>query len=291
MKLKLHSLITALLVFTFLILVSAPAGARSVPKTVKAKLVADVTSVTPGSTFNLGVLLNISPGWHVYWKNSGDSGLPTSVEYTLPEGFHAGAPAWPVPVVFVGAGDVVDYGYEDSLFLYSNVMVPEGLAEGEKVPLKAVVSWVSCKEICIPGKAELEISLPVSNESGPANTPLFTEWEKRLPLGEFDPRNPFDIEVNTESTAGNLTSVKILLDARRELTDIALYPVPGDSLVVEDITVTPRPGENHTEVSFLVKRLRGSGSTQINLDTLIAFTEKDGERSGVELPVTLDISE
>lgn len=288
---KSYKPITALVVFTFLMLFSAPAGARSVPKTVKAKLAADVTSIAPGSTFNLGVLLNVSPGWHVYWKNSGDSGLPTSVEYKLPEGFHAGGPRWPVPVVFVGAGDVVDYGYEDSLFLYSSVMVPEGLSEGENVPLKAVVSWVSCKEICIPGKAELEIVLPVSDESGPANTPLFTEWEKRLPIGEFDPRNPFDIEVNTESTGENLTSVNILLDARRELTDIALYPVPGDSLVVEDITVAPRPGENHTEISFLVKRLRGSGTTQINLDTLIAFTEKDGARSGVELPVTLDISE
>ncbi|MGD9650902.1 MAG: protein-disulfide reductase DsbD domain-containing protein [Candidatus Dadabacteria bacterium] len=288
---KLYKLITALLVFTFLILLSAPAGAKTAPRTVKARLVADVTSITPGSAFNLGVLLNVSPGWHVYWKNSGDSGLPTSVEYTLPEGFRAGAPAWPVPVVFVGAGDVVDYGYEDSLFLYSNVTAPEGLTEGEKVPLKAVVSWVSCKEICIPGKAELEISLPVSAESEPANTSLFTEWEKRLPIGEFDSRNPFDIEVNTETSRENLTSVKILLDARRELSDIALYPVPGDSLIVENITVTPRPGENHTEISFLVKRLRGSGSTQINLDTLIAFTEKDGERSGVELPVTLDISE
>ncbi|HML94146.1 MAG TPA: protein-disulfide reductase DsbD family protein [Thermodesulfobacteriota bacterium] len=289
---KLHKPITAIfLVCAFFALVSAPAGARNAPKTVKAKLAADVTSITPGSTFNLGVLLNVSPGWHVYWKNSGDSGLPTSVEYTLPEGFHAGEPRWPVPVVFVGAGDVVDYGYEDSLFLYSNVMVPEGLSEEENVPLKAVVSWVSCKEICIPGKAELEIVLPVSGESEPANTPLFTEWEKRLPMGEFDPRNPFDIEVNTESTAKNLTSVNILLDARRELTDIALYPVPGDSLVVEDIRVTPRPGENHTEISFLVKRLRRSGTTQINLDTLIAFTEKDGARSGVELPVTLDIAE
>ncbi|MCL4245803.1 MAG: hypothetical protein KJ002_11845, partial [Candidatus Dadabacteria bacterium] len=167
----------------------------------------------------------------------------------------------------------------------------DGLTEGGKVRLEAVVSWVSCKEICIPGKADLEISLPVAEESEPANTLLFSEWEKRLPLGEFDQRNPFDIEVNTESVAKNLTSVKILLDARRELTDIALYPVPGDSLVVEDVAVTPRPGENHTEISFLVKRLRGSGSTQINLDTLIAFTEKDGARSGVELPVTLDISE
>lgn len=283
---------TALLALILLVLAAAAQAApRNVPKTVKAKLVANVSSIAPGSTFNLGVLLNVSPGWHVYWKNAGDSGLPTSVEYTLPEGFHASEPGWPVPVVFVGAGDVVDYGYEDSLLLYSSVAVPEELPEGEKVPLKAVVSWVSCKDICIPGKTELEIKLPVSEESEAANSALFAEWEKRLPLGEFDQRNPFDIEVNTESTAKNLTSVKILLDARRELTDIALYPVPGDSLIVEDITVTPRPGENHTEISFLVKRLRGSGSTQINLDTLIAFTEEDGTRSGVELPVTLDISE
>ncbi|MEZ4546676.1 MAG: protein-disulfide reductase DsbD family protein [Thermodesulfobacteriota bacterium] len=129
---KLYNLTTVLLVFTFLILLSAPAGAKSVPRTVKARLVADVTSITPGSAFNLGVLLNVSPGWHVYWKNSGDSGLPTSVQYTLPEGFRVGEPRWPVPVVFVGAGDVVDYGYEDSLFLYSNVTAPEGLTEGEE---------------------------------------------------------------------------------------------------------------------------------------------------------------
>jgi len=270
---------------------AAEAAPRNVPKTVRAKLVADVSSIAPGGAFNLGVLLNVSPGWHVYWKNAGDSGLPTSVEYTLPEGFHASAPGWPVPVVFVGVGDVVDYGYEDSLLLYSSVTVPEDLQVGEKVPLKAVVSWVSCKDICIPGKAELEINLPVSEESEAANSALFSEWENRLPIGEFDQRNPFDIEVNTESTAKNLTSVKILLDARRELTDIALYPVPGDSLIVEDIAVTPKPGENHTEISFLVKRLRGSGATQTNLDTLIAFTEKDGTRSGVELTVTLDISD
>lgn len=283
---------TALLALILLILAAAAQAApRKAPKTVRAKLVADVSSIAPGRAFNLGVLLNVSPGWHVYWKNAGDSGLPTSVEYTLPEGFHASAPGWPVPVVFVGAGDVVDYGYEDSLFLYSSVTVPEELQVGEKVPLRAAVSWVSCKDICIPGKAELEINLPVSEESEAANSALFSEWENRLPIGEFDQRNPFDIEVNTESTGKNLTSVKILLDARRELTDIALYPVPGDSLIVEDITVTPKPGENHTEISFLVKRLRGSGATQTNLDTLIAFTEKDGTRSGVELPVTLDISD
>lgn len=276
-------------IITAVLLAALPeAGAKNVPRPVKARLVADVTAVRPSSSFKLGVLFNVDPRWHIYWKNAGDSGLPTSVELILPEGFRAGGTVWPVPIVFEGEGGIVDYGYEDSLLLYSYVTAPEGLTPGTDVPLKADVSWVSCREICIPGKASIEIKLPVSDNPEPANTALFTEWEERHPIGEFDERNPFEIEVNTEAKDAGSTEVSITLDARRELTEIGLYPATGDSLVVENINVKPQPGGNQTIVSFLVRKLKGSLATQINLDTLIVFTEKDGRRSGIELPVTLD---
>src|SRR5215207_6748481 len=91
------------------------AGARAEPNKedlVKGELLADVTAVKPGGTFNVGVLLRIERGWHVYWTNPGDSGLPTKVKLHVPEGFKVGEVRMPVPVKFDQPGGVLGYGYE-----------------------------------------------------------------------------------------------------------------------------------------------------------------------------------
>src|SRR4051794_15776316 len=84
---------------------------------VKAELRADVKTVRPGERFTVGVLLKIKPGWHVYWLNPGDSGLPTRVKFNLPEGFTAGPLKYPLPVRFDQAGGILGYGYHDEVML------------------------------------------------------------------------------------------------------------------------------------------------------------------------------
>src|SRR5688500_13992517 len=153
-----------------------PAAAAQVPKDlVQAELLADVASVKPGEEFTLGVLLKIKPKWHIYWKYPGDAGLPTTVKWKLPDASE-GAPQpelrFPLPVRFDQPGDVVGYGYKDEVLLTARVKAPEGPA-GSSKEFAADVSWLVCEDVCIPGKAKVKLSIPLADETKPANKELF----------------------------------------------------------------------------------------------------------------------
>src|SRR5438067_6037154 len=99
-------------IVTFSLALAVRATMAAPPKElVTATLLADVDSVKAGKPFTLGVLLKIKPGWHVYWKNPGDSGLPTRVTWKLPEGFTADELRFPIPTRFDQPGDIIGYGY------------------------------------------------------------------------------------------------------------------------------------------------------------------------------------
>lgn len=262
-------------------------AAAELPRPVKAVILSGVSAVTPGVPFEAGVLLEIDPGWHVYWKNPGDSGLPTSVEFTLPQGFKAGEPRWPVPSVLKGAGGLTDYGYESSLLLSAVITPPHDLKPGASVTIKALVSWVSCRDICIPGRAELELEMPVSMSAERANADLFSEWSARLPVNYSGHTPPFDTDIKTVPKNGNEYSVVILIGPKDGVRGIGLYPVPGNSFIVGDIAVGADAGGGGISAAFDVKALPSGGQPHKGLETLVVYTDKGGKRSGYELQVPL----
>lgn len=274
---------------TCLVLSSAVthAMAEQQPRPVKARMFADVSAVIPGEPFEIAVLLDVDPRWHVYWKNPGDSGLPTSVVFSLPEGFTVSGLYWPVPEIFKGAGGSTDYGYEDSLLLSARVTPPADIKPGSVAVITARVSWVSCRDICIPGRADLTLDLPVSKTSGPANSKLFSEWRSRLPVNLTGGAPPFRADLKTVSKGGNEYAVVISLDQKEDLKDITLYPVPGNSYIVGDIVVRAGEESGKSAISFDVKGVPSHDSPQKTLDTLIVYTGKDGKRSGYEFQVPL----
>jgi thiol:disulfide interchange protein DsbD len=126
----------------------------------------------------------MEPGWHTYWRNPGDSGLPTRVRWTLPEGFVAGEIRWPYPVRFV-SGPVVSYGYTGEVLLPVEIRVP-ATATGSEAHLLARVEWLECQEACLPGKAELSLTLPVRAGARPSRAAAaFGEARRRLPRPLF----------------------------------------------------------------------------------------------------------
>jgi DsbC/DsbD-like thiol-disulfide interchange protein len=279
-----------LVFFSVLLLISVPlirVNTEERPEPVKAKLLADASAIAPGATFELAVLFEIDPHWHVYWKNPGDSGLPTSVVFMLPEGFKAGDIRWPVPSVLKGAGGLNDYGYEDSLLLSSKVTAPSDLKPGSTVEMAANVSWISCKDICIPGRTKLELKLPVSDASLSVNSDLFAAWRERLPLNYSGARPPFEIGVKTEAKNENVSSVSILLHALDDVSGVDLYPVPGNSFLVDNIVVETNKTSGETSVNFDVKRLASKAASSRKLETLIVYKDKAGKSSAVELPVSI----
>lgn len=129
---------------------------------VKVELLSDHASVQAGKDFWLGVKFDLKEKWHIYWRNVGDTGLATSVEWELPEGVQIEDALWPVAERFETAG-LVSYGYHDQTMLLFKVRLDATKTWGREVTMKAHVRWLECKETCLPGKADVDLTLPVVN--------------------------------------------------------------------------------------------------------------------------------
>jgi len=163
-------------------LAAASASAQTTPVThhVKASLVSENAAFGPGRSLMVGVRLEMEEGWHTYWMNPGDSGLATRIVWRLPEGVTAGETLWPYPSRFE-AGPVVSFGYEGQVLLPIELQIARDVAKGE-LRLEARVNWLECKEVCIPGKADLALVLPMATVVGAGpDAALFTEARRRLP--------------------------------------------------------------------------------------------------------------
>ncbi len=157
------------LLLTGLLLLLAAGGysqssQRSAGAHTSVALVADVRSVKPGLPFTAGILMTMDPGWHTYWNNPGESGLATSVEWSLPQGVSAGEIGWPLPEKTIESGDVLTYGYSHENMLLVRITPSPDLKPGLRLTLKANVGWLECEKTCVPGDASVELMLPVSGD-------------------------------------------------------------------------------------------------------------------------------
>jgi len=163
-----NSHVLLLFLFAFFILFSGllfPENLKesTLQQPVEARLVSEVESIKPGTQFCVALCLRMEEGWHTYWKNPGESGLPTSIEWDLPEGFIAGDIQWPYPNRFETSG-VISFGYEGEVLLLIHFKAPVALKSGMLMRLSAGVDWLACKEECVPGQADLSIELPVREQ-------------------------------------------------------------------------------------------------------------------------------
>ena len=150
---------------------------------VQAELVAEASSIQPGGTLRVGLRLITAPGWHTYWLNPGDAGLPTTLQWNLPDGFRAGSIQWPVPQR-IEVPPVVSFGYEGDVLLISEVSSPLALESGTPVRLSARAQWLACKEVCLKGEADVALELPVAAKStlDPRWLAAFPEARAKLPV-------------------------------------------------------------------------------------------------------------
>lgn len=171
------------LISTMILLVAVSTSARPAEtEHLNVQLVSDTDSVQPGTALSVGLHFEMEKNWHIYWKNPGDSGEPPRVRWNLPAGFQAGEVQWPAPAR-LGSGSVIDYGYEQPVLLFVEMQTPENLTVGSRVTLSADVSWLVCKDICVPGKANVTLSLPVRTAPGSASASqvLFRDARSRVP--------------------------------------------------------------------------------------------------------------
>jgi thiol:disulfide interchange protein len=149
----------------------AGAGALSAEEArpVRASLAAVGGSIHPGEAFAVNVVLDIDAGWHVYGPasslGSDGTGLPTSLAWELPPGFSVLPLEWP-PLQAFSFGGVESKGYTGRLVLHASILPPRNLAPGSSVPIKLRVDWLVCKDVCMPGSAELVLTLSAGAGGG-----------------------------------------------------------------------------------------------------------------------------
>ncbi|HXF47049.1 MAG TPA: protein-disulfide reductase DsbD domain-containing protein, partial [Burkholderiaceae bacterium] len=133
----------------------------------EAELVAAVDAVVPGQPLPVALRIRHDDGWHTYWQVPGDSGLPTRIAWKLPAGWTAGPIEWPLPKR-LPVGPLMNFGYEGEVLLLATLVPPPSLRNGDPVTLAARADWLICKDVCIPGGADVKLTLPVRDTASPS---------------------------------------------------------------------------------------------------------------------------
>jgi thiol:disulfide interchange protein DsbD len=212
-----------------------------------ASLVSDVDTIVPGRPFHLGLRLRLAPGWHTYWRNPGDAGVPPEFTLDLPQGASAGPIAWPAPAR-IAEGPLTTYAYTGELLLPVSVVPPPS---GDVV-VKAHADWLVCREICVPEEGEFRMELPVGSGEPSAQAALFAASERQVPRA-----SPWDAVVNREGTLwvrgpelnpNTVADAWFIPDAPGSIRDGAVQP-----LTVWDggFTLGLRPGKAFSAVQGL----------------------------------------
>ncbi|MDF3018872.1 MAG: cytochrome c biosis protein transrane region [Steroidobacteraceae bacterium] len=255
----------------------APAAAISAghvvqTEQVRAELVAQAAEgFQPGKSAWLGLKLEHIPHWHTYWKNAGDSGLPTTLSWTLPDGVTAGDIDWPVPAK-LPIGPLLNYGYEGTVLLPVPLTLTQPIA-GDTLKVKLRADWLVCEVECIPqsGEFELDVSTrqPLTNHAD--------EFEHALAQRPLDVRGA---DATARVVDGALSMEIRGLPATRRGHAAELFPeLPG--VVDNPATVTQEWSGDLLRASWPLSTQRSDSPA--NLPMVLVFDDRTLLRVNVRI--------
>ncbi len=185
-----------------------------------AELTSNASTVAPGGSVQAGLVLTLEEKWHVYWINAGDAGEAPAIKWTLPAGITAGPMQFPIPTR-LPLGPLMDFGYEDAAAFPVTLTAAKGTKPG-RLHLDALVTWVVCREVCVPGKAKMGLDLDVVPNAPPPPPAKGAVGES---LGLLPKPLPSDAHVSV--TGGKQDFVITLVTGERQ-DDVEFYPFDQD---------------------------------------------------------------
>ena len=240
-----------------------------------AELVSLAPTIAPGGTQQVGLVLTLEEKWHVYWMNAGDAGEPPKIAWTLPSGMTAGPMQFPIPTRLPN-GPLMDFGYEDEVAFPVLMTAAKSLKPGP-VHLDAHVRWLVCREVCIPGKAHLGLTLNVDRAAplAPPANPVGALGEALSLLPQAPPAG-----AKITVTGGKSAFLLTLIDGQRE-PDAEFYPAEPDQIVnATEGEIASRPDG----VSLTIQRSPDLAALPSHLHGLLKLNEKVAYK--VDAPVT-----
>lgn len=203
----------------------------------KASLWSDSDVVAEGTSFFVGLKMQLEPEWHVYWRNPGDSGTAPQVDWTLPPGFKITGPQWPAPSR-IPIPPLENYGYEKEVLLPYKVTVPKNYS-GRTFDIRGAAKWLVCREVCIPGKAEIAIRI----STGPERRASSTATEFANVLAQMP--QPYIVGVPSATRVGD----KITLRLAGWNSAKTIHFFPSETGVLDH--AAPQPLTNEAEAQTL----------------------------------------
>jgi thiol:disulfide interchange protein len=254
------------------------------------QLLLSADTAKPGDTILVGMDLKMEPGWHTYWKNSGAAGLPTKIEWQLPPGVTAGEIQWPLPEKLPPA-EVTTYGYENEVILIVPLKIETNFPSGE-IDLKANVSWLECKDVCIPANQNVEAKLNVGNEiKESADATTIRRWQRikgTVPSSQDDLHFPFQAWWE-QLTNKDLRAVIIRLphfktDFVFNVEKADFFPYASDQFEVQAPTEIIPDTNAEFCLRKIVKKFSGDWPKEISG---VVILQKGDLREGIEINLSV----
>lgn len=256
-------------------------GGAFVTHHTQAKLILSAVAKA-GDTVLAGVQLKMEPGWHTYWKNPGEAGQATEIKWTLPPGVTAGEIQWPLPHRIPPA-DVVTYGYEDEVVLLVPLKLDATFPAGP-VTLKARVSWLECKESCIPADTEISSTLNFDGETGNAddyaNAKLLADWQPKVPVSA----NSLSAQAFWEKPPSG-DKRNLMLQWLGPPAGADFFPAASDDFEIQGATENVSAPAGTVELRKVVKKFSGDWPKEIS-GVIVTGTGDARRGFAVKLAVT-----
>ncbi len=263
--------IALILATAFMIMINA-LKAEGEDNLVDVSIYSNVKQIQIGSDFYVAIKLSVADEWHIYWKNPGDSGLPTEVKWTLPKGVEkVGSLIWQVPERIEWSG-MVNYGFEHDVYLIQKFKTIRSI-ELKAIDITAEVNWLVCKEKCIPQSDKVSIKIAVDEMFEKSN-------ENKL------------IQNLLASAPSNFKSVKSTFKFGKEKLEVNLLDMPNDVAEITDIyiitdaitdnTVTTKI-ENKKGVAIATLKLSEYlDEIPVEIEMLVLYKDKNGSLKSYE---------
>jgi thiol:disulfide interchange protein/DsbC/DsbD-like thiol-disulfide interchange protein len=251
----------------------------------QAKLILSADTAKPGETVWAGVDMKMDAGWHTYWKNPGAAGLATKIEWQLPPGVIAGEIQWPLPEKFPPV-EVTTYGYEKEVVLLVPLTLASNLPPGP-LDLKANVSWLECKDVCVPASQSVEAKLNIgSGTKASADAATIELWKSKMP----QPAQNWSIHVWWEKLANGDTRPIIIAGsyvgsmAGEWSHEFDFFPDANDNFEIQ--ATTEKVSDTNSLFCFrkIAKKFSGDWPRKIS-GVIVAGTGGQSQGFNVKLPI------
>ena len=250
---------------------------------VHVSMISEAKWAAPGETVWLAVEMKADPDWHFYWRNFGDTGLETTFQFDLPKGVSAGTVQWPYPER-ITAADIVSYGYSGTQYFLIPLTLNKTVKPGSVLPIKVHVSWLECREVCIPGETDASLSLPVKAQAAQADTKyaqLFADARFKIP----QPLKDWKVAAKATNEAYVLQFIPPSW-FKGTLKDLYFYPYETDVIKYEKQQVLKKKGN-----SYLLTLLKAQPG-QAAVDTLkgVVVAEPGWRGAGSEKSAEIQVA-